>query len=150
LPIAASILERDILPARVPGYQPADLDALLSAGEVVWCGIGPLGERDGRIALYLADHLPALWRGVVAPTDEPLPEREQRILEVLAARGAQSSAPLHEAVGGGYPRDTVDALWTLVWRGLVANDTLQALRALVAPPARDRRARVVDGRSFRT
>src|SRR5690606_1245337 len=79
-----------------------------------------------------------------------LPEREQRILEVLAARGAQFFAPLHEAVGGGYPRDTVDALWTLVWRGLVANDTLQALRALVAPPARDRRARVVDGRSFRT
>ncbi len=151
LPIAASILERDILPARLPGYQPADLDALLSAGEVVWCGVGPLGERDGRIALYLTDHLPVLWRGVVAPADEPLPEREQRILDVLGGRGAQFFGPLHDAVGGGFPGDTVDALWTLVWRGLATNDTLQALRALVAPPkSRERRARGIDGRSFRT
>jgi ATP-dependent Lhr-like helicase len=29
----------------------------------------------------------------------------------------------------------VDALWTLVWRGLVTNDALQALRAYVAPTA---------------
>src|SRR5690606_33742923 len=48
------------------------------------------------------------------------------------------------------PNDTVDALWALVWRGFVTNDTLQALRALVAPPGRDRRARGPDGRSFRT
>ena len=57
LPLAASILEREILPARLERYQPSDLDALISAGEVVWCGVEPLGERDGRVALFLTDHL---------------------------------------------------------------------------------------------
>jgi ATP-dependent Lhr-like helicase len=33
---------------------------LMAAGEVIWTGVEPLGERDGRIALYLTDHLPRL------------------------------------------------------------------------------------------
>ena len=44
----ASILERDVLPARIPGYRPGDLDTLSAAGEVVWVGLGALGDRDGR------------------------------------------------------------------------------------------------------
>ncbi len=57
-PLAASILETEILPARIDGYDPADLDSLTAAGEVVWAGVEALGDRDGRIALYLADQLP--------------------------------------------------------------------------------------------
>ena len=59
-PLPASILETEILPARIDVYDPADLDAVTAAGEVVWVGVEPLGERDGRVALYLADHLPRL------------------------------------------------------------------------------------------
>ena len=33
---------------------------LMAAGEVVWVGRGTLGEHDGRLALYLAESLPAL------------------------------------------------------------------------------------------
>jgi len=44
-PLAASILETEILPARIAAYDPADLDAIASAGEVVWRGIEPLGAR---------------------------------------------------------------------------------------------------------
>ena len=33
---------------------------LTAAGEVVWGGLEPLGERDGRLALYLTDHLARL------------------------------------------------------------------------------------------
>ena len=47
-PLPASILETEILPARIDGYDPADLDAVTAAGEVVWVGVEPLGERDGR------------------------------------------------------------------------------------------------------
>src|SRR5581483_3487629 len=36
--IPASILEASVLPGRVEGYRPADLDALVAAGEVVWMG----------------------------------------------------------------------------------------------------------------
>ena len=58
--VPASVLEREILPARVEDYQPAMLDTLMAAGEVVWVGVEPLGERDGRIALYLTDHVARL------------------------------------------------------------------------------------------
>ncbi len=60
----ASILESEILTARIDGYDPADLDSLIAAGEIVWVGVEPLGERDGRIALYLADQplLPPVGR----------------------------------------------------------------------------------------
>ena len=51
VPIPASVLERDVLPARVPGYQPRLLDELGALGEVTWVGRGSLGRDDGRVAL---------------------------------------------------------------------------------------------------
>src|SRR5262245_36977205 len=50
-PLPASILETEILPARIDVYDPADLDAVTAAGEVVWVGVEPLGQDDGRVAL---------------------------------------------------------------------------------------------------
>src|ERR1019366_2243710 len=61
--LPASELEREILPARVLDYSPGDLDGLMASGHLVWIGREPLGDRDGRIALYLADALPGLLGG---------------------------------------------------------------------------------------
>src|ERR1019366_4264782 len=104
-PLAASILESELLPARIEGYDAGDLDAVIAAGEIVWIGVEPLGERDGRVALYLADHLPRLL-APAEPVRVPDP-REAAILEFLRARGASFFGPLHDAVGGGYPAETV-------------------------------------------
>ena len=150
LPLAASILEREILPARLQRYQPSDLDALISAGEVVWTGVEPLGERDGRVALFLTDHVASLWRGVIQPPSlEDLSPRARAILDALDLRGALFFSALHDAAGGGFPQETVDAIWTLVWRGLITNDTLQPLRAQVGHVAKDRRSRAAS-RPFRS
>src|SRR5204863_1879394 len=83
-PLPASIFESEILSARLSGYQPADLDALTAAGEVTWCGLEPLGDRDGRLALYLTDHLPRL-RHPSAPQD--LSPRERAIVDHLDSYG---------------------------------------------------------------
>jgi ATP-dependent Lhr-like helicase len=135
-PIPASLLETAILPARVAGYEPAGLDTLIAAGEVTWAGVEPLGERDGRITLYLTDKLPLLApvRSAGGANQEPLNEREQKLLAALESGGASFFDPLHQAVGGGYPGESIDALWSLVWRGLVTNDSLHPLRAYVAKP----------------
>ena len=140
-PLAASILETEILPARIAGYKPADLDMLVAAGEVVWCGLDPLGERDGRIALYLAEKLPVLWSARNIDQTAENSEREDTIIACLRERGALFFAELHEVVGGGYPGETVDALWSLVWKGLVTNDGMAALRAYCERPAASRPAR---------
>ncbi|HEX5630453.1 MAG TPA: helicase-related protein, partial [Acidimicrobiia bacterium] len=52
--LPASILESDVLPARLD-YSPDLLDSLTASGDVVWVGRGALGGRDGRVALYLRD-----------------------------------------------------------------------------------------------
>jgi ATP-dependent Lhr-like helicase len=135
-PLVASILESEILPARIDGYNPSDLDALTAAGEVVWCGLEPLGERDGRLALYLTDHLARLR---TAPALDDLEPRERSMLDHLRRHGASFFGALHDAAGGGYPAETVDAIWSLVWKGALTNDTFQALRAFTRPP--DRRSR---------
>jgi ATP-dependent Lhr-like helicase len=125
LALPASVLEREILPARVANYRTEDLDALAAAGEIMWCGVEPIGERDGRVALYLPDHFPRLWSAPVVELDE----RETQIVQLLAARGASFFGALHAELGGGYPQTTLDSLFGLVWKGLVTNDTFRALRA---------------------
>jgi ATP-dependent Lhr-like helicase len=137
VPLVASLVEFDILPSRVADYTPAQLDTLMAAGEVVWIGVEPLGERDGRIALYLTDHIARLLPPRVAVST--LKGREAEVFEELVRQGASFFASLHAAVGGGFPRETVDALWSLVWKGYVTNDTLHALRAYLRPPERTRR-----------
>lgn len=135
-PLVASVLEREILPARVADYAPALLDTLIAAGEVVWMGAEPLGDRDGRVRLFLTDQQPLLSP---APPDEALLELDAKIVAALTRLGASFFGAVHEAAGGGFPRETVDALWGLVWKGLVTNDSLHALRAYVAGPERGRR-----------
>jgi ATP-dependent Lhr-like helicase len=147
-PLPASLLETAILPARIAGYSPADLDTLIAAGEVAWAGVEPLGERDGRIALFLADKLPLLAQS--RPLVEPLTEREEKLLAVLESSGASFFDPLHQAVGGGYPGESIDALWSLVWRGLITNDSLHALRAYIAKPDSTRAPRRLQTGVFRS
>jgi ATP-dependent Lhr-like helicase len=140
LPLPLSEWEREILPARIRDYDPVALDTLMAAGEVVWVGHGSLGEHDGRVALYLADSLPAL---LPPPELEPLPPLEGRahlIAAFLASHGASFFAALHQAAGGGFPGETSDALWQLAWQGVVTNDTFHSLRSFLSRQ-RDGRAR---------
>ena len=145
-PLPASILESEILSSRIDGYAPSDLDALAAAGEIVWRGVEPIGDRDGRVALYLTDHLPRLWR---PPAPDDLPDRQRTILTHLERHGASFFAAIHEAAGGGYPGETVEAIWDLVWHGAVTNDTLHALRAFTRAPER-RTRKASRGRPFRS
>jgi ATP-dependent Lhr-like helicase len=121
------VLEGEVLPARVDDYTPGMLDTLMSAGEVVWIGVEPLGERDGRVALYLTDHLQRLRPPVAAKPE--VEGRAAEILDHLQEHGASFFTAVHDGTGGGFPTETVDALWDLVWQGLVTNDTIQPLRA---------------------
>jgi ATP-dependent helicase Lhr and Lhr-like helicase len=138
-PLPASALLRDILPARVRGMTPRDLDALCSSGEVVWAGVEPIGSNDGRIALYLAEHESLLARTVV-----PIQTEQAALIRAtLARRGAVFFAELLRETGG-FPNDVLSTLWDMVWAGEVTNDSLEALRSLLRPASSKR-----DGRSAR-
>jgi len=141
VPLVASLIDREVLAARVHDYAPAMLDTLMGAGEVTWAGVEALGGRDGRIALYLTDHIATLRApaSLAAAPAAGLADREAHIVAFLTRHGASFFGPLHDAAGGGFPQETLDALWDLVWKGLITNDTLHALRAYAAPPERARR-----------
>jgi len=125
-PLPASALETEVLPARVAGYVPGDLDALCAAGEVAWRGIEPLGPSDGRIALRLPDR-PAWLPAPAAPVEGELADA---IRGLLASRGALFFADLRAATGA-FAGDLVATLWDLVWNGEITNDTLVPLRSLL-------------------
>ncbi|MEO8800419.1 MAG: crosslink repair DNA glycosylase YcaQ family protein, partial [Polyangiaceae bacterium] len=123
-PIPASVLEREVLPARVEGFKPWDLDALCASGEVVWAGIEPLGSNDGRIALYLSEHEALLAR----PIEKAEGALCAQIRELLERRGAIFFHEITRQIGG-YPAEAAHALWDLVWAGEVTNDTCEPLRS---------------------
>jgi ATP-dependent Lhr-like helicase len=128
-PIPASVLETEVLPARVPGYRSYMLDQLLATGEVVWAGIEPIGAQDGRIALYRADREPLLARN--APTADATPSTalHATLRELFEKRGALFFAEIKRSVPT-YPAELLAALWDLVWAGEITNDTLEPLRTL--------------------
>jgi ATP-dependent Lhr-like helicase len=146
-PVPASALESLLLPARLPGYSPALLDELTTSGEVTWTGCGSLAGGDGWMAL--------------APTDVAdlvLPDLEEQLELTPTHRcvlGALGWNPAGGPAGGGAlffrqladragerllaegepspgDADLVAALWDLVWAGLLTNDSLAPLRALVS------------------
>ncbi|MGS0687893.1 ATP-dependent helicase [Nakamurella sp. GG22] len=153
--VPASALESLILPARVSGYTPAMLDELTTAGEVLWTGHGSLAGDDGWIALHLADTSALTIPLPDADSPAPTGELHFAILQVLAGGGAYFFRSLADAVAAfvaadrehgtanGDPTSTngsapkvaaddssvADALWDLVFAGLVTSDTLAPLRA---------------------
>jgi ATP-dependent Lhr-like helicase len=143
LPIPASVLERDVLPARVPGYQPRLLDEVGAMGEVAWVGRGSLGRDDGRVVLYRPGRELLRPTGLPDGTERPDDEIHEKIRAHLRRRGASFYRELFGASGGRSDREVLDALWDLVWAGEVTNDTFAPLRALRwKRPAKDRRPRM--------
>ncbi len=141
-PIPASVLEADVLPARLAGYTPNLLDELLATGEVVWAGAGSIGARDGRVVLCFRDQADVLLPAAsVDPPGDPI---HGALRDHLAGAGACFWPELQAATGIADQDEVLQALWDLVWSGEVTNDTLAPLRALGSAgrgAARSRRGR---------
>jgi ATP-dependent Lhr-like helicase len=140
-PLVASTIDAEVLPSRIDGYQPWDLDMLCASGEIAWCGVESIGPSDGRIALYLADHEPLL----APPPRVATTELASKVRDVLARRGAVFFADIAREVGG-FPNDVLEAIWDLVWAGEVTNDTLEPLRSRIRGTKKDDHRRGRPGR----
>jgi ATP-dependent Lhr-like helicase len=132
LPVA--LWESDLLPRRVPGYQPAWLDQLTAAGEVVWVGAGL-----ERVAVYFREDAPALGRPAALPPPEG---GEHAALRSALGTGALFWFDLLRE-SGLEAEIALPALWDLVWAGEVTNDAWQPLRAArrYAAPRQERTPR---------
>ncbi|POH71481.1 ATP-dependent helicase [Cryobacterium zongtaii] len=127
--IPASAWETLILPARVSDYNPGMLDELTNAGEVLWAGAGTLAGNDGWVSLHLADTAPLT---LPVPTELDTTPLQREILATLGGGGGYFFRQLADSVGSQDDGALVDALWDLVWSGLVSNDTFAPVRSLVS------------------
>jgi ATP-dependent Lhr-like helicase len=140
-PVPASALETLILPARLPGYSPAMLDELTSAGEVVWSGAGTLPGGDGWLVLAPADTAQLL---LPDPADITMTPLHSAVLEALEHGGGLFFRMLSDRVGSTNDTELATAIWDLVWAGRLTNDTLAPLRitlGAVSRPARSQPTR---------
>ncbi|MBP2412162.1 ATP-dependent Lhr-like helicase [Arthrobacter stackebrandtii] len=153
LPIPASAWEPLVLAARVRDYSPAMLDELMSTGEVLVSGAGPIAGNDGWLSLHVAESSELTLHPAAdfEPTDF-----QQRVLAALGNGGAYFFHQLREMTADGPDLVASDdeltvALWDLLWAGRISNDTFAPIRALLAgghtahkqkaPPSRLRPAR---------
>lgn len=104
--LPASLWESAILPSRLPGYRREDLDRLCASGELTWLGRRAEGEREGRIAFFLAgDEGDALREGALAfafgrgaPAAEPAAGESAPAAN--DSRGSDAAADTDAAVKG--------------------------------------------------
>jgi ATP-dependent Lhr-like helicase len=120
LSLPAPLWESEVLPRRVPGFNPGQLDQLCAAGEVVWVGAGL-----DRVAVFFRDDAPALGRPAAAPRPEGEPHDR---LRTALGRSAEFWYDLVAATELD-PEIALPALWDLVWAGEVTNDAWTPLRA---------------------
>jgi len=129
--IPASAWERLVLPARVSDYSASYLDELCAAGEVIWAGGGSIPGGDGWITFAWAEAAPHL----LPPPDLEIATGPVHlaVLEALGdgERGGQALF-FRQFSDVGPEADVLAALWDLVWAGLVSNDTLAPVRALLS------------------
>jgi ATP-dependent Lhr-like helicase len=142
--IAAGAWEREVLPARVAGYQPAWLDSLCLSGELTW---GRLAPRESALAPSRAAPIGVVRRRdlpwlLVSPPDGAgdadgldatvgLSPAAREVLRTLREAGASF---LDEIVEGArrLRSEVEDALWELVSAGRVTGDGFAGLRALIS------------------
>jgi ATP-dependent Lhr-like helicase len=134
VPVPASAWEPLVLASRVSNYQPAMLDELMAAGEVLWSGAGALPGNDGWVSFHLADSAEL----TLNPAIEYEPgDAQQRLLDHLRNNGGGYFFRQLTDVAGGMDsvvgdQDVVSALWDLAWAGRITGDTFAPVRALIA------------------
>ncbi len=118
LPVA--LWESDVLPRRVPGFNPGQLDQLCASGEVVWVGAGL-----DRVAVFFREDAPALGRPAAATAPEGDPH------DAIRSALGRSAEFWYDLVAATElePEIALPALWDLVWAGEVTNDAWTPLRA---------------------
>ena len=170
LELPATAWERDILPKRIAGYRPEDLEALCLSGTVAWgrlrfspppssapedpsSGAIQTRTKPGRSAplafftrqdsFWLLESRPLLLQDIPGLSPVAL-----EVANALRQWGACFLSDISRSTGR-LAAEVEDGLWELVSRGLVTGDGMAGLRVLLLPNQKRRgpehRLRVIRG-----
>ena len=146
LAVPGVIWERDVLPARVPGYEPHLLAEKCQSGELMWLAEGGRDPRRARVRFFFRGEGALFVER--APTEAivtALDPAARSVYDFLREEGAALLMDIVDATDLE-PARARDALAELVLQGLATNDSLEAMRAVLGhePP------RPADARPFST
>ncbi|UVI30532.1 DEAD/DEAH box helicase [Paenibacillus spongiae] len=125
--LPASHWESIIFPARVTAYRKDELDLLCASGEIVWIGKKEDGEKEGKIAFFLADSKPLYAPYVDQSISRVQETKHPELLALLRGGGASFLTRLSRETGK-IPSELLADLIDLVWEGHVSNDQFAPLR----------------------
>jgi ATP-dependent helicase Lhr and Lhr-like helicase len=128
---AAEQWERELFPARVNDYEPDVLSRLMSLGELLWIGghsAAPNEAGDLSTIRFVRRGTARAW--ISAEAAPPLSEHARQVLTSLETNGASFTDELHSG-SSLTSRQLRDAVRELVGAGLITNDTVDALRAVI-------------------
>ncbi|MBB6672672.1 DEAD/DEAH box helicase [Cohnella nanjingensis] len=117
--------ETIIFPSRVANYRKEDLDLLCASGEVLWIGRKDEGDKEGKLAFFLAEA-----KALLAPFAHPRaeePTKHPKLLRLLEEGGASFLTRLSREMDAA-PSELLPDLLELVWEGRVSNDQFAPLR----------------------
>ena len=154
----AGAWETEIIPARIPTYEPQWLDEHCRAGRFIWTRLaaraaaqsaaqavdaersrGASPVRSTPITLLARRNVPA-WAAFAGQSDPPhLSSRAASVAEFIREHGASFFDEIAESVGM-LPVEVEDALAELVALGMVNSDSFAGLRVLLLPSGRRGRA----------
>ena len=146
-----SVWEGNVFPQRIRDFTSSLLDGLISSGDVTWWGAGGASPQDATIVLAPADLAPMLWaaqQGQQQDTSATEPISTSPGISIDLATLIETALPAGAAM---FFRDIVEmvtvaaghqgleasavtdaaveaAIWQLLWRGRLTNDTLAPLR----------------------
>jgi len=153
----AGAWEREILPARVAGYEERALDLLCQHGEVAFGRLSvaekaelPVRRRNAptrNAPLTFALRQDLAWLAAAGGPPAPLGPSASALVELLRRAGASFLADL-AAMSGRLPGEVEGTLWELVSAGAVTCDAFAGLRTLIegGRPRALRRAGSAGGR----
>lgn len=114
LPVAPALWESELLPARLPGYDPQHLDLAFSGADILWLG-NP------------AKQVTPCFKGDVDLLSTPAARDADIDMLLPDSHGRYSFSDILDRTGAT-AHDTGDKLWQAFFSGHVTNDSPQALR----------------------
>ncbi len=126
--LAAHLWEEEVLPARMPAYDPAWLDSLMQSTDLTW-----IGRENHQLTFCFAPDLDLVMQDEAKRSDagdadgkQPQPAAT-RLDELLDSAGRYDFSSLLRLTGLT-PAAASNQLWEGVWQGTYANDAFAAIR----------------------
>jgi len=130
LALPAAVWERDLLPARLPGFRERLLDELCAEGELAWALEGD-AMAHARLRFLLRGEGGIYLQAPTEAAAFPLSEQAERALNYIREANAPYAREIGEALGLS-SGDLDEALVSLLLAGLVTSDHFGAARTALA------------------